>query len=129
MARVTESTSIESPNSEWAGVAAGSKMLVGDSANPSPPMREELYTAASAARSEIRSPQRGQRRIARITKNLTIANLFCCDHNCSLKLAKRKRNYGLALFPQALDSKPHNIARLQIDRWLLSQTNSGRSSC
>jgi hypothetical protein len=33
MARVTESTNIESPNTEWAGVAAGEKILVGDCAN------------------------------------------------------------------------------------------------
>src|SRR5271170_4703944 len=41
-------------------------------------------------------------------------------------LAKRIRNYGLALLPQPINSQPHNITRSQIHRWLLPQTNSGR---
>jgi hypothetical protein len=57
MASVTESTSIESPNTEWAGVAAGSKMLVGDFANAVPANRDKLHTTPRTGRIERASPR------------------------------------------------------------------------
>jgi hypothetical protein len=54
MPKVTDSTSIESSNVEWAGVPAGAKMFVGDSRDPLPATREEFCITASKVRSEIR---------------------------------------------------------------------------
>ena len=75
MHSVTDSTSIDSPNTEWAGVAAGSKMLVGDSADPLPARRDEEADTASNARSEISSPlQRCNDQTPGIARILTLQN-------------------------------------------------------
>ena len=117
-------------------------MLVGDNADPRPPMRDDLYSAASNLKSEIHHldevndcmPELQEsyrktttRRFYDVTALLlTHQNVSLTPDGRSAVLPKRIWNHSLALFTQPFNPKPHHVARSQINRRLLSQPNSGR---